>query len=96
MNNLMKLKNLVQDLVDKGVTTVENIHKAILDMPLETLEKIELAESTAKSAKKITDDTIGSVYEIIRKINQEVGEYATELLGGKEKSVEPQNSIIVS
>ncbi|MBF0102281.1 MAG: hypothetical protein HQK77_15375 [Desulfobacterales bacterium] len=88
MNNLMKIKDLVQGLVDTGITKVENINKAILDMPFSMLEKIEFAESTAKSAKKITDDTIGSVYETIRKVNKEVGEYASELLGGKEKSAE--------
>ena len=82
MSKLMKLKDMVQDMIDKGATSVEEIHRAIADMPFETLEKIEPLESASKSAKKIHDNTVGGVYDIIRKVNLEVGKLADELLDG--------------
>jgi hypothetical protein len=38
---LPKLKDLVQDNIDKGATSAEQAHKAIAAMPFEALEKIE-------------------------------------------------------
>jgi len=80
MANLLKLKEIIQETIDKGATSVEQIHKAIAAMPLEALEKIEPLESTAKTTRKIQEDTIGNVYEIIRKVNREVGKLAEDLL----------------
>lgn len=85
MSNILKLKDMIQDLIDKGATSVEQIHKTIAAMPLETLEKIEPLENVVKSTKKIQESTIGTVYETIRNINKEIGRLAEELLDGKEK-----------
>jgi hypothetical protein len=59
---------------------VEQIHKAIAAMPLEALEKIEPLGPTAQTTRKIQENTIGGVYEIIRKVNKEVGALADDLL----------------
>jgi len=80
MTNLLKLKEIIQDAIDRGATTVEQIHKDIAALPLNALEKIEPMESTARSTRKIQEDTIGNVYEIIRKVNREVGALAEDLL----------------
>jgi len=82
MANLLKLKDLIQDMIDKGATTVEQIHKSIAAMPLDALEKIEPLESAAQSTRKLQDTTIGGVYDIIRKVNKEVGKLAEEMLQG--------------
>ena len=82
MTSILKLKDLVQDLVDKGATSVEQIHKAIAAMPFDALEKIEPLEDAAKSGKEIQANTIGGVYDIIRKVNKEVGKLEEELLNG--------------
>jgi hypothetical protein len=80
MTNLLKLKDMIQEVIDKGATSVEQIHKAIAAMPLEALEKIEPLGPTAQTTRKIQENTIGSVYEIIRKVNKEVGALAEDLL----------------
>jgi hypothetical protein len=80
MTNLLKLKDMIQDVIDKGATSVEQIHKAIAAMPLEVLEKIEPLGPTAQTTRKIQENTIGSVYEVIRKVNKEVGALAEDLL----------------
>jgi len=81
---MKKIKDLVQEMIDKGATSVEQIHKAISDMPFEALGKIEPLESTVETTKKIHDETVGNVYNIIRKVNEEVGKQADELLKGME------------
>ncbi|MGK5093893.1 hypothetical protein WDW89_18005 [Deltaproteobacteria bacterium TL4] len=85
MANLKSLKDLVQNAIDKGATTVEEVHKQIANMPLDTLEKISGFEAKAKSIKKVQDSSIGSVYDTIRSVNQKVGELASKLLDKVEK-----------
>ncbi len=80
MTSLLKLKEIIQETIDKGATSVEQIHKAIAAMPLEALEKIEPLEATVQTTRKIQEDTIGNVYEIIRTVNREVGTLAKDLL----------------
>jgi MinD-like ATPase involved in chromosome partitioning or flagellar assembly len=80
MSKLQELRELVQDSIDKGATTVEEIHKQIAGKPFEILEKLAPLEAIAKDAKEFQEKTIGNVYEMIRGLNQKIGEIAAELL----------------
>ena len=80
MGRLMKLKDLVQDMVNKGATSVQEIHKSIADMPFDALEKFEPIEHRTKKIRKFHDNTVGGVYDIIRQVNREVGKLAKELI----------------
>jgi hypothetical protein len=74
------LARFVQDAIDKGATTVEDIHKAIADLPLKILEESELLKGPAKEVRRVQDHTIGAIYDVIREINQQVGTLASTLL----------------
>jgi hypothetical protein len=74
------LASFIQDAVDKGATTVEEIHKSIADLPLKILEDSELLRGPAKEAQRVQDHTIGAIYDVIRGINQQVGTLASKLL----------------
>jgi hypothetical protein len=74
------LINLVQDEIDKGATTVEQIHRAIADLPLKVLEESDLLKGPAKEVQRVQDRTIGVIYDTIREINERVGTFASELL----------------
>lgn len=74
------LPELVQELIDQGATTVEDVHKAIAALPFDILERIEIGGESAKQIKQIQDETIGAVYDLIRTINRQVGDLATDLL----------------
>jgi hypothetical protein len=74
------LAKFIEDAIDKGATTVEEIHKAIADLPLKMLEESELLKGTAKEVMRVQDQTIGAVYDLIRDINKRVGTLASELL----------------
>src|SRR5260221_10846853 len=74
------IKDLVQEAVDKGATSVEQIHKIVATLPLSALEERGLLGEVPGKTREIVDQTIGSVYEAIRQINREVGELASGLL----------------
>lgn len=88
MGKLRKLKDLVQEVVDKGATTVEDVHKAIAALPLDVLESVEGLEETAGSVKEIQQKSIGGVYDIIRRVNDKVAEIAEEIIGRVEEKAE--------
>jgi len=88
MGELKKLKDLVQEMVDKGATSVEDVHKSIAALPLEVLEGIEGLEEPAKGIKEIQQKTIGGVYDIIRKVNSKVAEIADDIISKVEKKDE--------
>ncbi|HSP97973.1 MAG TPA: hypothetical protein VL049_12095 [Candidatus Dormibacteraeota bacterium] len=79
------LVKLIQDSIDKGATTVEEIHKSIADLPLKVLEGSELLKGPARDVRHLRDHTIGALYDVIRKVNREVGSLASELLAEAEK-----------
>lgn len=78
-----KLADLVQREIDNGATTVEEIHKAIANLPLDILERLDVFEEMVKDVRKVQDTSIGAIYDVIRTVNHEVGNYAKELLEGR-------------
>lgn len=74
------LTQMIQELVDKGATTAEEIHRAIADLPLEVMTRNGLFEQTAADVRRIQDRSIGAVYDTIREVNHRVTELASQLL----------------
>jgi hypothetical protein len=85
-----KIIRLIQDRIDEGATTVEEIHKSIADLPLKILQESELLKGPAKEAKRLQDQTIGAIYDTIRDINERVGTYASKLLADAAKRRSPR------
>jgi len=80
------LARLIEDIIDEGANSAEDIHRAVLDMPVSMLENLGL-KSTSKNMKKLQDSSIGAVYKLIHEINHEVANLATRLLDKREKMV---------
>lgn len=80
-SEVTRLADLVRKAVDDGAGTAEEIHKSIADLPLDVLQRLDVLQETVKDVKRIQDNTIGAVYDAIRRINQEVNQLAHELLG---------------
>jgi hypothetical protein len=85
MSKLTGLVELVQTAIDKGATSVEEVHRAIANEPLDILKKITPLEKPVKGVQNIQNMTIGGVYEIIRVVNRQTGEIALDLLEKAEK-----------
>ncbi len=76
------LARLVEDIIDKGANTAEEINRAVLDLPVTVLENLGLGD-TAEHVKKVQDSTIGAIYTLIRDINHKVADLAEDLLDQK-------------
>ncbi len=74
------LAEFVEEAIEKGATTVEDVHKSIADLPLKILEESELLRGPAKEVRRVQDHTIGAIYDLIRHINQQIGTLASDLL----------------
>ncbi|MBF0100375.1 MAG: hypothetical protein HQK77_05645 [Desulfobacterales bacterium] len=80
MGKINELKDYIQESIDNGATTVEEIHKSLANKPFEFLERIHLSGERVARFQDIHHRTIGNVYEFIRTLNRRVGEIATDLL----------------
>jgi histone H3/H4 len=74
------ITKIIQEAIDRGATTVEEIHKSVADLPLKILEERELLRRPAKEVRRVQDRSIGAVYDLIRQINAQVGNLASDLL----------------
>jgi uncharacterized membrane protein len=86
MTEPKELSALIEDAVDKGATTVEQIHREIADLPLTVLERLGLFERTREDVRSIQDASIGAVYDVIRDVNHQVTKLAGELLERRPES----------
>jgi hypothetical protein len=78
LQRLELLKDLIQEAVDRGATSVEQIHQYIADLPFEGLDRMGLLDGDGGELRASKTRTIGLVYEAIRRINQEVGELLSD------------------
>ncbi|MBL7203910.1 MAG: hypothetical protein ISS63_06200 [Desulfobacteraceae bacterium] len=85
MKKLQEIKDLVQEAIDSGAKNVEEIHKSLAGKPFEILKKIRLSGTAVEKLGDFQDQSIGSVYEFIRSLNEKIGEIATEVLKKIEK-----------
>ena len=88
MSDEKALTELVEEAVEKGATTVEEIHRSIADLPFTVLERLGLFEETTSEVRNVQETSIGAIYDLIRDINHKVGKLATELLEQRKGSRE--------
>jgi hypothetical protein len=79
-----RIADLVQEAIDDGATTVEEIHKRIAAVPITALERTDLfGKKTLQDVRRIQDASLGAVYDAIRDVNREVGKLAKQLLSAR-------------
>ena len=78
LQRLELLKDLVQQAVDRGASSVEAIHQHIAALPFEMLERTGLLDDDKLKLREKQQRTIGAVYGAIRRINQQVGELISD------------------
>ncbi|MEZ5503985.1 MAG: hypothetical protein R3E50_15495 [Halioglobus sp.] len=74
-----KLTRLIEDIIEQGATTAEDINRAVLALPVSVLESLGL-QDTAAEVKRVQDTSIGAIYKLIHDINHRVADLATDLL----------------
>jgi hypothetical protein len=74
------LTGFVEDAVDHGTTTAEEIHQEIAALPVTLLEGLGLAGDTLTEFRRVQTDSITAVYALIRSVNHKVAGFARDLL----------------
>jgi len=75
MKKAIIVKDIVHDLIDKGITSVEEIHKTI-----SFWDKPEISKE-----KDVDDSQSSHIYKTIHKVNREVSELTSEFLQNIDK-----------
>ena len=83
---LLSLQKIVEQAVEDGATTVEQVHRSIASMPFDVLEKIDALQKPMSKAREVHDETVGNIYETIRLLNDRAGEIARGLLGASKST----------
>lgn len=91
LDKIKNLQELVQDSINKGATSVEEVHRSIASLPFDQLEKIAMLESSSQRARKLTDQSIGAVYDSIRTLNERAGKIARDLLNKLDRTSPAQS-----
>lgn len=79
LTRLEMLKDMVQEAIDKGATSVEEVHKAIAMIPFEAAERAGLLDDETQEKRELVLQPIGFVYDKIREINKLVGDMASDV-----------------
>jgi hypothetical protein len=77
---IRRLADLVEQAIDDGAKSVEEIHRSIAGMPLDVLERLDLFPKTTKEVRRVQDTSIGAIYELIHKVNRQVNQLAKDML----------------
>jgi len=79
LNKLELIKDMVQDAIENGASTVEEVHRTIAEVPIDQLERSGLLDPEAADEKKAQHHrTVGTVYNAIRDVNRKAGEMASD------------------
>jgi hypothetical protein len=76
---------LIEDAVDQGATTIEEIHKSIADLPLKLLEESDVLRKPAREVRRVQDRTIGAIYDVVRDANRRVAKLVSGLIDRQTK-----------
>jgi hypothetical protein len=87
------LKDFIQEAVDKGATSVEQVHQYIADLPFEALERTGLLENDRLKLRDKNRRSIGMVYDAIRRINREVGQLISDQFENLENSADAARNL---
>ncbi|MFQ5352387.1 MAG: hypothetical protein ACE5EO_09615 [Candidatus Krumholzibacteriia bacterium] len=75
------LRELVHDAIDETTTTVQVIHQAIANAPLDVLQRTAAFEQPARELRETQVMLMSAVYDTLREINRDVRRLGDELLG---------------
>lgn len=104
LERLQLLKDMIQEAIDRGATSVEQVHQFIAELPFDALEKTGVLSDEKLKLKTKQRQTIGMVYDAIRRVNREIGQLISDqfenleegkgvarLLNEKEKAAKPKS-----
>lgn len=86
LERLQLLKDMIQEAVDRGASSVEQVHQYIAGLPFDVLEKTGLLDDERFKLRSKQRHTIGMVYDAIRSINKQIGDLISDQFENLEDS----------
>lgn len=80
------LKDFIQEAVDRGANSVQAVHQYIADLPFDALKQTGLLTEDKIGLQAKQQQTIGVVYDAIRRINREIGQLISDQFENLEES----------
>ena len=80
------LKDFIQEAVDRGANSVQAVHQYIADLPFDALKQTGLLTDDKIGLQTKQKQTIGVVYDAIRRINREIGQLISDQFENLEES----------
>lgn len=88
LQRLQLFKDMLEEAIDRGVSSVQRVHEAIADLPLEALEKSGLLNDEQLALRERQRQLINLVYDAVRGVNRGVGEFISEQIDNLEEGVD--------
>ncbi|MFE8070671.1 hypothetical protein QQM79_06390 [Marinobacteraceae bacterium S3BR75-40.1] len=82
-NALRERKQLLEEGVETGTLTVEEIHKSITDLTFGVIDRLsanERARLRSRQVREIHDQTVDGVYRSVKTVNRQLGQFADSLI----------------
>lgn len=70
-------------LLARGTESLESVHRAIAQFPLDVLEQIERLKRPVARVRKLQDRSITATYDLVRGVNREIVRLVSERPAGK-------------
>ena len=80
MSRIKSLKDAVQQAIDHGARTAEEVYLRVSRLPFDQLERIAAIEGVVKKARGRHDQSVARRYQTIRAINKRIGTLADQAL----------------
>jgi len=80
MSRIKSLKDAVQQAIDNGARTAEEVYLRVSRLPFDQLERIAALEGVVRKARGRHDQSVARLYDTIRAINRRVGKLADQAL----------------
>lgn len=77
MTDPRRIAATVHDVIDNVTAAVEDVHKSVAEFPLTVLGEITPFKDTLDEVKVTQDQTIETVYGLVRSINAQVRRLTT-------------------
>lgn len=90
LTRIEAFKDLVQEAVDQGATTVEQIHQRIAQLPLSVLQARGLI---SEAAREQHEQQVSAVYDTLRAVNQQLGDFTSQLIESLENHADVQRRL---
>lgn len=71
-----RLGERLRRAVAKGTDAMEEMHKKVVDLPLDVLERNGVFEETARRMRRRQDRAIGAMYDFFRDVNRRMVRFA--------------------